>query len=204
MKLESDSAAEERWEAALNLAEGVRHDNYGRRRTWTWIFLIALLIIVGSGGILIAAVLPMGDRTEPSPGRVWIAGALSVIAFVWIVVVFVHGLRSKSFITRWRAVPSPLNRTERRRVVKQWRGSIAVGGEEFPVVKAAAIQTMVQMDFQFRLWCAMAFIVAVLLLNTELRIVQIMAAASIFAYAIAAVLMFRDRRRITDFLGRNE
>ncbi|WP_170133236.1 hypothetical protein [Arthrobacter livingstonensis] len=50
----------------------------------------------------------------------------------------------------------------------------------------------------------MAFLVAGLLLNTELRIVQIMAAASIFAYTIAAVLMFRDRRRIAGFLRRNE
>lgn len=203
MDLDTDAGAKERWEAAAKLAEGIRDERYRHRRTWIWLFLIALLIVVGTGGFLIAALLPATGRTDPSPGREWVAAGLSVISFVWIGTVFIHGLRSKTFIARWRAVLSPLNRSERRRVVKQWRGILPISDEELPVVRAAAVQTMLQIDFQFRLWGGMIFLVAGLYLNTELRFIQIMAGTSVTAYAIAALLMFRDRRRISGFLQRS-
>lgn len=203
MDLDTDAGAKERWEAAAKLAEGVRDERYRHRRTWTWLFVIALLLVVGAGGVLIAALLPTPGRTDPSPGREWVAAGLSVLSFVWIGAVFIHGLRSKTFITRWRAVLSPLNRSERRRVVKQWHGVIPISDEELPVVRAAAVQTMVQIDFQFWLWGGMIILVAGLYLNTELRLVQILVGAGVTAYAIAALLMVRDRRRITGFLQRN-
>ncbi len=203
-KMEIDLGKARRWDAACQLAEGVRDQQYGHRRAWTWIFLLTAFLVAGVGGFLIAAVLHKGDYVEPSSARQGAVLSLEILALVWIVSVTVRARRSETFITRRRAVLSPLNRAERRRVVEQWRGSVPVAVEELPVVKAAAIQTMTQIDFQFRLMCGMVLLVAGVFLNLDWRFTQFIGAAAFTLYTVAALLLFRDRRRITGFFQRNE
>ena len=199
---ETDDDAEGRWAAARGLAEGVRDDQYGRRRIKTWLFLFLLLMAVAAAAVLLAVVLPNGDRVQVPETRQWAELTLAICAAVWIVAVLVHGFRSKTFIPRWRAVLSPLNRAERRRVSKQWRGSIPVSDEELPVIKAAAIQTRIQMDFLGRLGGGWVLLLAGQLLNTELALVQIINAAALILFVVAAAILVRDRRRISGFLRR--
>lgn len=197
-----DSGAAKRWAAAQELAAGVRDEHYARRRTRLWLLLLVLLIAVGGAGFFLGMSLPSGPRTEVSWPRTWAAIVLLACAFIWMVFVFIHAFRTKTYIPRWKAILSPLTRQERRKVLKQWRGRVPVETKDLPLIRAAAVQTRTQIDFQLRVFIVWAFLLPAQMLNSGFAILQALFGISAALFVIAAGFLLRDRRRITRFLDR--
>jgi len=197
-----DAAAAKRWAAAQELAAGVRDELYTHRRTRLWLLILLLLIGVGGAGFFLGMALPRGPRTDVSWPRTWAAIVLLACAFIWMVFVFIHAFRTKTYIPRWKAILSPLTRQERRSVVKQWRGRAPVASKDLPLIRAAAVQTRTQIDFQLRMLIVWAFLLPAQMLNSGLVILQALFGITGALFVIAAGFLLRDRRRITRFLDR--
>jgi len=119
-----------------------------------------------------------------------------------MVFVFIHAFRTETYIPRWKAILSPLTRQERRKVVKQWRGLVPVASQDLPLIRAAAVQTQTQIDFQLRLLIVWAFLLPAQMLNSSSEILQVLFGITAVLFVIAAGFLLRDRRRITRFLTR--
>lgn len=203
MEVESgiDPAATKRWAAAQELADGVRDERYTPRRTKLWVLVLLFLIVVGGAGFVLGITLHRGPREEVPELRAWGALVILCCAFVWMVFVFIHAFRTKTFIPRWKAILSPLTRQERRRVIKQWRGLVPVASQDLPLVRAAAVQTRTQLDFQLRLLIFWAFLLPGQMLNSSSEILQVLFGIAAVLFVLGGGLFLRDRRRITRFLA---
>jgi F0F1-type ATP synthase membrane subunit c/vacuolar-type H+-ATPase subunit K len=137
--------ADARWAAAAQLANGVVDDGVHRRRrvALTWItavvlgsmlvgFALGFWMLSNDGGV---------STTEESRGQrllltfifLGLGSTVGIGGFIW-------AFRTKRYITRWSAVISPLNRSEKKSVRRQLAGKIPADEARLPVLVAIARQ----------------------------------------------------------------
>ncbi|RPE78093.1 MULTISPECIES: hypothetical protein [unclassified Frondihabitans] len=142
--LKNDSAA--RWAAAAQLAEGVTDDGFHKRRarillqigvliaaSWVTGFVVALLFLPESSS-------STGTSSNGGSGQLIVQIVFLSLGLLVGVVGFIWAKRTGHYITRWRAVGSPLNRQEKKSVRKQINGKVEPDTEHLPVVAAIANQ----------------------------------------------------------------
>lgn len=77
-----------------------------------------------------------------------------------------------------------------------------MASQDLPLIRAAAVQTQTQIDFQLRLLIVWAFLLPAQMLNSSSEILQVLFGITAVLFVIAAGFLLRDRRRITRFLTR--
>lgn len=139
-----DSAV--RWAAASQIADGVTDDGFHKRRarillqivaivigSWIVGFVIALLLIPKAGSSHATDAAPTDPQLIADFVFLGLGLAVGIGGFIW-------ARRTGHYITRWRAVSSPLNRREKKSVRRQISGKTEVDREHLKVVVAIANQ----------------------------------------------------------------
>lgn len=142
MTTTEDSAAA-RWHAADRLAEGVADDGLSRRRSRVLAWVVGLVVVSWLVGFALAFLLPRPAHHSASAGLEVreIAGlVLMGVGFLVALAGFIWGVRTGHYVTRWRAVTSPLKRDERKAVMKQVRGRRPLDPAHAATIIAAARQ----------------------------------------------------------------
>jgi hypothetical protein len=138
---------EARWAAAAKLADGVTDENFHKRRTRVLIRLAALLIGTWIVGVVIAVLFVpngahhSGSNNGPSEGQAIAQLVFLTLGLIVGVVGFIWAKRTGHYITRWRAVTSPLNRAEKKAVRKQIKGKAELDHAHLATIVAVASQT---------------------------------------------------------------
>jgi hypothetical protein len=146
MSLTQDAEADQRWAAAQKIADGEMDDRMPRRRRAVWLWIAALFIGTLLLGVLLSAILPRPAAAPSSDSEGWTARLIAGLVFqVTALIVGIGGftwaVRTRRYITRWRAVASPLTLRERKWVIKQIRSAAPVDEErKRSVVLAVAAQ----------------------------------------------------------------
>lgn len=140
----TDDSAEERWARAAQLAEGVEDDQLRRRRSRFLWFLIGLLAVGFVGGLVAGLLLPKATSVQADdaelPARFFVGVAVAGCGFVVVTAGLIWAKVTGRFITRWRAVWSPLNRKERASFLKQIKLKEPVDEQHLPILIAGAVQ----------------------------------------------------------------
>lgn len=144
-RVQTTSGADARWAAARALAVGVSDDGFRQRRSRTVVRLAALVVAAWVLGVVLALVLvPSGGSSGGDHGvsdaQLVGQGVFTLLAFAVGISGFVWARRTGHYVTRWRAVSSPLDRGERRSVRRQIAGTEQPDQEHLDVVLAAARQ----------------------------------------------------------------
>jgi hypothetical protein len=146
MSVTHDADAVRRWAAAQSIADGEMDARMPKRRRVALLWISVLMVGCWVIGALSALFLPppaLGANTEDG---IWSARLIATSVFLLIglvvgVVGFVWAVRTRRYITRWRAVASALNMRERRWGIKHIRSATPVEDEgKRSVVLAIAAQ----------------------------------------------------------------
>jgi hypothetical protein len=134
MSVTQDADAKRRWAAARSIAGGEMDARMPKRRRVTLLWISFLMVACWVIGALSALLLPppaLGAATEDDTwsARLIAASIFLLIGLVVGVVGFVWAVRTRRYITRWRAVASALSVRERRWVTKHIRSATPVEDE---------------------------------------------------------------------------
>jgi len=142
-----DATPEERWAAAAQLAAGVEDAGVKERRRQAFRFYRRLWLIGPALGVVVAAAeIIFGSRTHStSDDEAWnpadtlpliVAGAGLLVfigAYIW-------AARTRRLVWPWRAISSPLNRSEKKSVGRQMMGKAPLDVDHGQVILAIALQ----------------------------------------------------------------
>jgi hypothetical protein len=198
--------AEERWAAAAKLADGVMDEGLRkrRRRTFTWV----VALIVGSwviGFVLAFLVLPHGNaaRTGSEPSDQQVIGQFIFLGLGLLVGItgFVWARRTGHYITRWRAVASPLNRKEKKSVRRQIAGRTEIDRRRLPTILAIAKQNRMATLGVAPIWSALVlFAIATAIASNDLviKLLELVAALLFVVVAVQLTFVYRKAGRFIE------
>ncbi|MBX0301148.1 hypothetical protein K2F54_14325 [Cryobacterium sp. 1639] len=206
MSLTQDADADQRWAAAQTIADGAMDERMPRRRRIVWLWLSALIIGSWLLGFALAMILPRtatvsegddaGVSTRVIAGLVFqgIGLLIAIVGFIW-------ALRTRRYITRWRAVVSPLNLRERKWVLKQIRSGTPVEDErKKAVVLAAAAQNRRSSQGMLPLFFGLTLMFLGTGVASSLAVVLWLELAAVLAFIILLAVLGRDYRRAGSYL----
>ena len=207
MSLTQDAASDQRWAAAQKIADGEMDERMPRRRRIVWLWLSALIIGSVLLGVLLTAVLPPpgGDSGNDDDGwsaRLIIGALFQVIALVVGIGGFSWAVRTGRYVTRWRAVASPLKLRERTWVIRQIRSAAPVDDDrKRSVVLAVATQNRRAAEGVVPIHvCLVMLAVSVGLLSTWAAITALELVV-VLSFMVLYVFIARDYRRAGVYLA---
>ena len=202
-----DDSAAERWERAAQLAEGVEDDQLRKRRRRVWWLIIGLMGAGFVGGTVLGLVLPSdvaeaGGSTDEQElwTRIVAGGIIWGIGFVGFIAGFVWAKATGHYITRWRAVWSPLNRRERKLFLKQIRLKRPVDEEHLPVLVAGANQARRATIGVAPLYAGIVLMIAGLSFFAGSVLTTWLCVGLLVLYGVVAVIMVIQYRQAGRFL----
>ncbi|MFD3444459.1 hypothetical protein ACFDTO_07660 [Microbacteriaceae bacterium 4G12] len=202
----ADAESEQRWAAARGLAEGVPDRRMSGRR-WR---LFALLLAVAVAGGISGGLLPStrsfagGSGSEALPGSDLAGYVLVAIGFAIGVVGFIWAKRTGRYILRWRQAISPLNRRERKWVIRQLRGKREPDLTKMDILLAIAKQSRSATEGVLLLHAAPALMMIGLAIATDLAMLRWLHLLAAGLFLLAAVLMAIDYRRWGAFIDKHD
>lgn len=139
-----DSAA--RWAAAEDLARGETDEGLPRRRNRVIAQVAVLITASWLVGVVLTLVFLPGGGNAPADEGPRTARLITQLVFLVLGLMigiggFIWAKRSGHYVTRWRAVASPLDRAERKSVRRQITGKDAPNRDRLLVLVAAANQS---------------------------------------------------------------
>ncbi|MCU1421423.1 MAG: hypothetical protein JWN36_1074 [Microbacteriaceae bacterium] len=146
---EIDLSPDERWAAASLIAAGKKDDNWeGRRKKILRVVGVAVgayVVLLAVVGLCVALLIRGDHRPHRSSDDSfstadWVALAFLAVGLAIMIGTLIWALRTRRLVTRWQTVLSPLNRAERRSVLRQIRGKEPVDPEHVAVVREAAME----------------------------------------------------------------
>jgi hypothetical protein len=193
--------------AALNLAGG--GDSAGAQdmlqRSKTRAIRTRIVVVLGCMLIGGAVGLTLGDRGRASVGTSvahWrtVAGpALSIVALLLELVVIVARVRSGQFKAGWRSPTLALSRSQRRGVMRQIRGRVAVDETMLPVSRHLA-ELLRQNRSIVGLFVAVPLIFVGQALPHNAPFRWWLATFMVIVYLVLIIFMYRDSARAERFL----
>ncbi|MEN2739246.1 hypothetical protein ABCS02_15755 [Microbacterium sp. X-17] len=198
-----EDPAAARWHAADELAQGVADDGLGRRRRRVPAWILGLLVASWLLGIVLAFALPRPAHHASGEGvsvRAVAGLALSAVGFLVALVGFVWGVRTHHYVTRWRAVTSPLTRRERKAVMKQLRGKRTLDPEHADTIVAAGRQLRRATLGIAPLYAGLSLMVLGFAIGTTLLIPLILCVVSLVLFAVAGIQLLVYYRQLGAFL----
>jgi protein-S-isoprenylcysteine O-methyltransferase Ste14 len=208
MSVTQDADADQRWAAAQTIADGAMDDRMPRRRRTVWLWVSALIIVSWLLGFALALILPRSatvpDGDDAGVSTRLIVGLLFQGSGLLIAIVgFIWAIRTNRYITRWRAVVSPLNRRERKWVLRQIRSGTPVEDErKKTVVLAAAAQNRRAVQGLLPLYFGLTLMFLGTGLLSRLAVVLWLELAAVLAFIILLAVLGRDYRRAGTYLER--
>lgn len=195
----SDSAS--RWDAAAKLAAGVIDDGFHKRRARV---LLQLIILVVSGwiiGFIVALIfLPKAGSGHGNSATSTVPQLIAEVVFLALGFVigiagFIWARRTAHYITRWRAVASPLNRSEKKSVRHQISGKNMVDREHLTVVVAIAKQSRRATLGVAPLYVASMLFAVAIAIGSNFLLLKLLelAVALLFVIAVVQVAVFYRR-----------
>jgi len=200
-----DSAA--RWAAAEDLARGETDEGLPKRRNRLIGQIAVLLTASWLTGIVLALVfLPDGGSTRadagPRSGQLIAQFAILVLGLLVGIVGFVWAKRSGHYVTRWRAVASPLSRQERKSVRRQITGKDAPNHDRLFVLVAAAKQSRRAVLGVAPLYAALLLITVSTAIGANALFLTILELGVSVLFVVAAMQMVIYYRRMGTFIDR--
>ena len=137
--------ADARWDAAAKLASGIVDEKFRSRRRKTVAWISALIVACMLVGVAFGLWLLSNDGDETTRNDSMESRLVMQFIFLGLGLVvgiggFIWARRSGRYITRWRAVISPLNLREKKSVRRQLAGKDPADEEHLPVLLAIAQQ----------------------------------------------------------------
>lgn len=203
---DADADAARRWAAAQTIADGAMDDRMPRRRRTVWLGISALIIGSWVLGFVFAMILPRSapDSQADEAGvsaRVIVGLIFQGIGILIAIVGFIWAVRTHRYITRWRAVVSPLNPRERKWVLTQIRSGTAVVDERREsVVLAAAAQNRRSAQGLSPLLFGLTLTFLGTGVGSPLAVVVWLELAAVLAFIGVFAVMARDYRRAGVYL----
>lgn len=201
---ESQTAAEEQQWLAARFPERSPADTLRRAQFRRAALVIAVIVVAGLiGGVAGAGVF----GSDPGPGHdppAWRQVMGLALIFAGVVVEFVGIARlAKRGLTRanWRSPLLALSIRERRRILRQMRGSIPQVAEDAPLVRGHA-QRIARQQPLLLVWGGLVVLQSGQMLNTHGATVWFFAVASI-AMVIAGAFFARDLGAARRYLDQN-
>ena len=196
-----------RWAAAAQLAEGVTDDGYQKRRTR--IILQVSALIVGSwivGVVIALGLIPKTGSHHSGSGGPTDQQLIAQIVFVALGCVvgiggFIWAKRTGHYITRWRAVASPLTRREKKSVRRQISGKEPVERDHLPVIVAIANQNRRATLGIAPLYFGMTLFAIATAVASNFFFIKLLELVASLLFVIAAVqltVLYRRAGRFTD------
>ncbi|MEY9951004.1 hypothetical protein [Leifsonia sp. EB34] len=198
-----EDPAAARWRAADELAQGVADDGLGRRRGRVLAWVLGLFVASWLAGFVLAFALPRPAHHATSGGmgvREFAGLTLSAIGFLVALIGFIWGVRTKHYITRWRAVTSPLSRRERKSVMKQIRGRRPMDSEHADTIVAAARQLRRASLGTAPLYAGLSLMVLGFVVSATVLVSLILCLISLALFAAAGVQLLVYYRQMGAFL----
>lgn len=199
-----EDASAARWRAADELAQGVADEGLGRRRGRVLAWVIGLVIASWLAGFVLAFVLPRPVHHATSAGMSVreVAGlTLSAAGFLVALVGFVWGVRTKHYVKRWRAVTSPLKRSERKSVMKQIRGRRPLDPEHADTIIAAARQLRRASLGIAPLYAGLSLMILGFVVSTTVLVSLILCVISLALFVAAGIQLLVYYRQMGAFLS---
>jgi len=206
----TDQEAEQRWAAARGLAEGVPDPHLPGRRRRLFTLLLAILVIGWISGAALAFLLPQptsassDTETGAFTGKQVVGYVLAAVGFVIGIVSFIWMKRTGRYITRWRQAISPLNRRERKWVIKQLRGKITPDPSKMDILLTIAKQSRATTEGVIPLWAAPALMTVGLAIASDVDMLRWLHLLTAGLLTMAAVLMAVEYRRWGTFIDKHD
>ncbi|MEY9952329.1 hypothetical protein [Leifsonia sp. EB34] len=198
---ETADSAEVRWRAADRLAEGATDDRMGRRRSRLLTWVVGLLVVSWLIGFALAILLPRPSYRGSGGGIGGIAELVLVVLGILVGLAgFIWGRRTGHYVPRWRAVMSPLNRAERKAVMKQIRGKQTLDTEHAATIIAAGQQARRATLGLVPIYTGAVLMTIGIALNTTSTLALILFIVAIACYLGAAIALLINYRQIGAFL----
>jgi hypothetical protein len=197
----TDDDAAARWAAAADLADGVTDDGLQKRRARILIQIGALAVGSWITGLVIAILfIPRGSsadatRTSTMETQQLLAQLIFVGLGLFVGIAgFVWGKRTGHYITRWRAVASPLNRTEKKSIRRQISGKDQPDREHLGVVVAVARQNRRATLGITPIYAAMVLLAIGTAIGSDdifVKFLELVVSLMIVAVAVQLVILYR-------------
>jgi hypothetical protein len=206
MSLTQNARADQRWAAAQKIADGEMDERMPRRRRIVWLWISALFIVSLLLGIVLSAILPRPTDAAMSDDEGWTARLIAAAVFQAMALVVgvagvVWAVRTRRFITRWRAVASPLNLRERKWVITQIRSAAPVDDERKRlVVLAVAAQNRRATLGVVPLYCGMTLLAVSVGLSSRWEAIVWIELAVVLSFLVVFLFLARDYRRAGVYL----
>lgn len=205
---DASDEAEQRWAAAAKLAAGVTDDGFRkrRRRTFTWV----AALIVGSwviGFVLAFLVLPQGGtaRGGSATSAQQLVGQFIFLALGLLVGItgFVWGRRTGHYVTRWRAVASPLNRKEKKSVRRQIVRKAELDRRRLPIILAIAKQNRMATLGIAPIYAALVLFAIATAIGSNILVIKVLELAVSLLFVLVAVQLTVFYRKAGAFIESN-
>ena len=200
-----DSAA--RWAAAEDLARGETDEGLPKRRNLVIAQVAVLITASWLAGVIFALVfLPDGGstRADEGPRAAQLIAQLVFLALGLLVgiVGLVWAKRSGHYVTRWRAVASPLNRQERKSVRRQITGKETPNQDRLFVLVAAAKQSRRAVLGAAPIYAALLLFAVSTAIGANVLFLTILELGVSVLFVVAAIQMAILYRRMGTFIDR--
>ena len=206
MSLTQDAEADRRWDAAQKIADGEMDERMPRRRRIVWLWISALIVGSWILGLVLGMALPAPGISSGIEEEGWSARVIAGFVFQGVAIVvgiagFIWARRTHRYITRWRAVASPLSMRERKWVLKQIRSGTPVDDDrKKTVVLAVASQNRRATLGVLPLYFCMTLLALGIGLSTPWAAIAWLELVAVLAFIGVFALLARDYRRAGVYL----
>lgn len=206
MNSDDTAAANSRWAAAEDLVAGVSDDGLPRRRFRAWIFVVVLLILAVTAGVIFALLITprVADSSAPGASEQQLIGQLVFTALGAVVGVggFIWARRKGYYITRWRHAASPLTREEKRTARRQIAGK-EQSDEHLPTVVGIAKQDRRAALGVAPIYGAMALFAVATAISTDLLVIKLAEIAVVALFVVVGLQLIVVYHRAGRFVNAN-
>lgn len=196
-----------RWAAAEALARGDADAGLPKHRNRVIAHIAALIAASWLAGVVLALVFLLegaNTRADEGPRTAQLITQIVFLALGFLIGIsgFIWARRSGHYVTRWRAVASPLNKHERRSMRRQITGKDAPNHEHLLILIAAAQQSRRAVLGVAPIYAALLLFAVSTAIGANVLFLTILELGVSVLFVVAAIQMVILYRRMGTFIDR--